>query len=125
MTIRIVLTVRPGEDIYKALRDLDSLSWGSGSFERMRRGRTQSTLVWTHDTYSGRVTIYAGGPGVVNCLIEPTDFVDPERLLAVFVGLLHRTFQRQLVGVSISYVEPSRRARRPVNRVNRRPARRG
>lgn len=93
------------------IEKLQQVETGWNLSKKARRGNLRE-LQLTHEVYSGRAILSEPERGVLICRIVPTDRNDPERLVALVVGLVHRWFQLHAHSITLHYVQPQQQATR-------------
>jgi hypothetical protein len=98
----VVVTVlgRSNNSLLQELKGAD-IGW---NLTEVRPKRRQPHLELRHETFSGRAVLTEPEPGVLVCRILATDKYDPERLLALVMGALHRHLQQKVHSMTVQYV---------------------
>ena len=98
--IRITVLARNRRSLLKKLKRID-LGW---NLSQSKETKQRPTIELTHETHSGRAILSEPEPGLLLCRIVPTDRHDPERMLALVIGALHRWLQDEAHSIMIDYV---------------------
>jgi hypothetical protein len=101
MEILVTVLARGKESLLKELTRAD-IGW---NLKQVLPTRSKRRLELTHEFFSGRSELTEPEPGVLICRILATDRYDPERLLAMVIGALHRRLQQKVHSMTVQYVE--------------------
>lgn len=101
MKVKIVVAARGRANLFDVLAEIEDLGWGLNVSRPRKRARA---IVVTHDYYSGEIHVSGADPKVLLCQVKPTNRHDPERLIALFTGAMHRWFQDKAESISLEYV---------------------
>jgi hypothetical protein len=111
--LEICITVLSHSDksLLQKLKRTD-LGW---NLTQSKPSRRRPHVELTHEIYSGRAVVTEPERGMLFCRIEPTGVNDPERLLALVMGALHRWLHDDAHSITVQYVRasPKRKTRRP------------
>jgi hypothetical protein len=107
----VVVTVlgRSNKSLLQKLKGAD-IGW---NLTPVRPKKRQPNFELRHGTFSGRAVLTEPEPGVLICRILATDEYDPERLLALVMGALHRHLQQEVHSMTVQYVRETTAATIP------------